>query len=157
MRIPAFLLLFSFLVSCSSKETADLIVINAKVYTVNSGFTTAEAFAVKDGKFIRVGTTEEIQNKFKTKETIDAQGKPVYPGFYDAHAHFPSLAEFLGQVDLNGSKSFEEVVERLKSWEQKNPDKTWIIGGGWIRTSGPGNSFLPKICWTRLFQTKRYF
>lgn len=157
MRIPAFLLLVSVLFSCSSKETADLIVIHAKVYTVNSEFATAEAFAVKNGKFIRVGTTEEIQRRYKAREIIDAQGKPVYPGFYDAHAHFPSLAEFLGEADLNGSKSFEEVVERLKAWEQKNPDRSWIVGGGWDQNLWPGKQFPTKDLLDKAFPDKAVF
>ena len=157
MRIPAFLLLISVLLSCSSKETADLVVINAKVYTVNAEFAMAEAFAVKDGKIIRVGTTEEIQRKYKAKETLDAQGKPVYPGFYDAHAHFPSLAEFLGEADLNGSRSFEEVVERLKAWEQKNPDRPWITGGGWDQNLWPGKQFPTKDLLDKAFPNKAVF
>lgn len=143
--------------NCSSRETVDLIVINAKVYTVNSGFTTAEAFAVKDGKFIRIGTTKEIQGRYKAQEIIDADGKPVYPGFYDAHAHFPSLAEFLGQADLNGSKSFEEVVERLKKWEQQNPGKTWVIGGGWDQNLWPGKQFPTKELLDKAFPDKAVF
>lgn len=143
--------------NCSSRETADLIVINAKVYTVNSGFTTAEAFAVKDGKFIRIGTTKEIQGRYKAQEIIDAEGKPVYPGFYDAHAHFPSLAEFLGQADLNGSKSFEEVVERLKKWELQNPGKTWVIGGGWDQNLWPGKQFPTKELLDKAFPDKAVF
>ncbi|MCD8539092.1 MAG: amidohydrolase family protein [Leadbetterella sp.] len=104
-----------------------------------------------------MGTTREIQRRYKAKETLDAGGKPVYPGFYDAHAHFPSLAEFLGQADLNGSGSFEEVVERLKAWEQKNPGKAWIIGGGWDQNLWPGKQFPTKDLLDKAFPDKAVF
>jgi len=73
------------LYSCSPKRTAvDLIVHNAVVYTVDGTFSTAQAFAVKDGKFVAVGTNDEIMSRYGDKATkiIDAQGKPVYPGFF---------------------------------------------------------------------------
>ncbi|MBL7737496.1 MAG: amidohydrolase [Chitinophagaceae bacterium] len=155
-------LLFGIMVAlvlwgCSSREVVDLVVINAKVYTVNPEFDIAEAFAVKDGKFLRIGATEDIRRKFKAKETIDAMGKPVYPGFYDAHAHFPGLAKFLAQVDLNGSRSFEEVVDRLQAWEQKNPGKPWIIGGGWDQNLWPGKQFPTKDLLDKAFPNKAVF
>jgi predicted amidohydrolase YtcJ len=143
--------------SCSSKDKADVIVINAKVYTVNADFAVAEAFAVKDGKFIKVGTSKEIQNGFDAKEIIDAQGKAVYPGFYDAHAHFPSLAQFLGEANLNGAKSFEEVIERLKAYEKLHPEKTWIIGGGWDQNLWPGKQFPTKDLLDIAFPDKAVF
>ena len=142
---------------CSSKDHADLVVYNAKVYTVDADFSTAEAFAVKDGKFIRIGTNEDIQRRFEADETIDANGKAVYPGFYDAHAHFPSLAEFLGEVNLNGAKSFEEVVERLKAWERENPEKPWIVGGGWDQNLWPGKQFPTKELLDKAFPDKPVF
>ncbi|MGZ4117397.1 MAG: hypothetical protein ACXVPY_07945, partial [Bacteroidia bacterium] len=61
--------------SCSQKQQVDLIVHNAVIYTVDSSFSNAESFAVKDGKFVEVGTNDEILNKYSAKEIIDAQGK----------------------------------------------------------------------------------
>lgn len=150
-------LLAGALGSCSSKDKADLVVINARVYTVDSDFAVAEAFAVKDGKFIQVGSTEEIQNSFEAKEVIDAEGKAVYPGFFDAHAHFPSLAQFLGEANLNGAKSFEEVIERLKAYEKRHPEKTWIIGGGWDQNLWPGKQFPTKELLDKAFPDKAVF
>jgi len=130
-NFPVILFLFSMIfLACSPQEKADLIVYNAYVYTVDSTFSTAQAFAVKDGKFIAIGSDDEIQRKYKAKEKIDAEGKAIYPGFYDAHAHLFDEAELMDQVDLNGADSFEEVIQRVKSYQQKNPNKTWLIGGG---------------------------
>src|SRR6218665_3015229 len=100
---------------CSSlsaqQQQADLIVHNAVVYTVNNQFSTAEAFAVKDGKFIGVGSSKDILAKYNAKQKIDANKKPVYPGFYDPHSHFLGLGQMLNQCDLVDTKSYEEIIE----------------------------------------------
>src|SRR5437016_4296156 len=82
------LLCLLVLTSCKTKQKVDLIVHHAVVYTVDSSFSTTEAFAVKDGKFVAVGTNDEIMGAYEAAKTIDARGKPVYPGFFDAHCHF---------------------------------------------------------------------
>jgi len=121
---PIIIFLFCLTITCSPQTKVDLIVYHAQIYTVDSAFSMAQAFAVKDGKFIAIGSDEEIQRKYKAIEKIDAQGKAIYPGFYDAHAHLFDEAELMDQVDLNGSDSFEEVIQRVKNYQQKNPDKT---------------------------------
>jgi predicted amidohydrolase YtcJ len=145
------------LISCSGSKDVDLIVFNAKVYTVNDNFETAEAFAVKDGKFLEIGSTEEIQKKYKAKESIDAEGKAVYPGFYDAHAHFLSLAELLDEVNLFGAASYEEVVERVKAFAAKNPEKQWIVGRGWDQNLWSGKQFPTKELLDKAFPDKAVF
>src|SRR5690606_796601 len=86
----------TMVLSCRSKH-ADMVVFNAVVYTVDSSFTVAEAFAVRNGEFIAVGTSNEIRAAYNADETIDAEGRPIYPGFYDAHAHFFGYAQTYGQ------------------------------------------------------------
>ncbi len=135
--------------SCKSSNQVDLIVYNAQIYTVDSAFSIAEAFAVKDGKFVAIGSGADIRSQYMAKEEIDAQQKSIYPGFYDAHAHFFMLAELLDQVDLAGSKSFEEVIARMKTYRSKYPDKKWLIGGGWdqnlwVDKKFPTKEFLDK-------------
>lgn len=117
--------------SCDGVKQVDLIVHNAVVYTVDSAFTTAEAFAVLDGKFIAVASNSEILSTYRAKETIDAKGLPVYPGFYDAHAHFFGFSQTLGQADLTGASSFDEIIDRLKAFRAKYPDASWVRGRGW--------------------------
>lgn len=90
--------------SSCSKQKADVIVYNAKVYTVNSSFDTAEALAVKDGKILAVGTSDEIRKQFEGTEEINAVGKSVYPGFIDAHAHFYGYGQSLQTADLRETK-----------------------------------------------------
>src|SRR5436190_11479093 len=117
-------------ISCSSKQKVDLLVYNATIYTVDSSFSVAEAMAVKNGKIIEVGKTADLQNKYDAKEKLDAQGKFIYPGFIDAHAHFVGYGTSLQRVNLVDTKSWEEVIERTKQFADKNPG-SWLLGRGW--------------------------
>lgn len=126
-----FLFLISLFISCTTNKQIDLIVYNAKVYTVDSLFSTVEAFAVNNGVIVELGDSQDLLNKYDAKEKLDVEGKFIYPGFYDAHAHFFMLAEGMDEVNLVGSKSFDEVLERLKAYASANPEKKWIIGNGW--------------------------
>ena len=72
-------IILTLMTSCNQKTPVELIVHNAKVYTVDDNFTKAQAFAVKDGKFVAVGDDEFILSHYTAKETIDAEGDAVYP------------------------------------------------------------------------------
>lgn len=147
-------LLLIAIAACNSKSDVDLIVFNATVYTVDSAFSTAESFAVKDGKIISVGKTSDILNTYDAKEKIDAQGKAVYPGFIDAHAHFIDYGQSLFSVDLVGCNSFDEVVERVKKFNKENPDETWIRGRGWDQNKFPGRQYPNNQQLNELFPEK---
>jgi len=112
------------------KEKVDLVIVNANVYTVNEGFSKAEAFAVHKGKFIAVGTTEEIRSTYTSDQLIDADGRTITPGLIDAHCHFYGLGLNQQVADLTGTKSFDEVLERLSAFQKENP-KDFILGRGW--------------------------
>lgn len=131
MRIN--LLLMAILLSmaaCSRKEEAALLVINARVCTVDSAFTTAEAFAVKEGRFIAVGSNEEILNAYRSDSIVDAGGAFIYPGFIDAHCHFSHYGLSLMNADLRGTRSFGEVLSRLQSHDSTHHPEM-IRGRGW--------------------------
>src|SRR5689334_1425115 len=99
------LLLFSillFLAACHTKEKADLILHNGKVYTVDSAFSMADAFAVKDGKILAIGSSKDIMAGYAADSVVDAQERAVYPGFIDAHAHFVGYGRSLYEVNLYG-------------------------------------------------------
>ena len=129
--------------SCSKQEKADLIVINANIYTVNDNFTKADAFAVKNGKFIAVGTAVEIQKKYVALETVDANGKTIVPGLIDAHCHFYGLGLQQQRVDLTGTKSYDEVLERLVTF-QKEKQVSYITGRGWDQNDWEVKEFPTK-------------
>ena len=112
----AYCLLFVTVVSCSSKQKVSLIIHHAKIYTANVTFSVAEAMAINEGKVIAIGTNEEILKNYRGNEERDAGGRPVFPGFIDAHAHFAGYGMSLLQVDLVGTESWEECIERIKEF-----------------------------------------
>jgi predicted amidohydrolase YtcJ len=125
------LVLLVLVSSCKEqKQSVDVIVINAKAYLVDTNFKTAEAFAIKDGKFLEIGSTQYIQDTYESAQVIDAKNKTILPGLIDAHCHFYGLGLNQLQVDLMGTKSFEEVVARVNTFQQ-NKKANFIIGRGW--------------------------
>ena len=126
----AFLLFLSsiLLLSCSSPE-ADLIIHNAVVYTVNKDFEKATAVVVKNGKFIAVGG-EDLVELYSAKSIVDLNGFPIYPGFIDSHCHFYNFGLLQQQLDLSGTKSFEEVIQRIAGYVESNPGVP-VLGQGW--------------------------
>lgn len=136
--------------ACTSKQQADVIVINAKVYTVNTGFEQAESFAIKDGKFIAVGSTHDIQQQYTSTTVIDAKHKAVYPGFIDAHCHFYGLGLQQQKVDLVGTKSYDEVLQRLVAF-QKEKNVSFITGRGWDQNDWAVKEFPTKEKLDQLF------
>jgi predicted amidohydrolase YtcJ len=141
----------------AQKQQADMIVHNAVVYTVNNQFSTAEAFAIKDGKFIGVGSSKDILAKYDTKQKIDVNRKPVYPGFYDPHSHFLGLGQSLYQADLVGSKSYDEIIERLKKFDAEHPESQWVIGRGWDQNLWEVKVFPTKELLDKAFPNKPVF
>jgi predicted amidohydrolase YtcJ len=138
------------MVSCQNKLQVDTIVINAKVYTVNSNFEEAEAFAIKDGKFVEVGNSKDIQKKYTSKEIIDAKGQTIVPGFIDAHCHFLALGFNSQQVDLVGTTSFDEVVNRVIEFSKAN-QSTYIMGRGWDQNDWEDKAFPDNKLLNKLF------
>ncbi len=133
MRINTFLLVAILMIglSCDAqKKEADLILSNAKVYTVDKEFSIAEAIAIKDHRIIAVGNSREILKEFSSNEVRDLQGAYIYPGWIDAHCHFLGYGMNLSAVDVAGSTSVEEIIAMLKVYQKSNPG-TWITGRGW--------------------------
>ena len=142
--ISLVLFLFILVISgCNTKTNVDLIVKNGKVYTVNPGFSISEAFAVKDGLIMSIGTTDEILSTYSSDSVLDLEGKVVYPGFIDAHCHFYGYGAGLQEADLSGTKSFEEVLERVKAHALVNKTK-WIQGRGWDQNDWQVKEFPDK-------------
>ncbi len=121
------LLLIIFSLACEKK--VDLIVHNARVYTSDDNYTNVSSFVVDDGKFIEVGG-EELVEKYKSKNTVNARGLPIFPGFIDSHCHLLSLGLKKFEVDLKGTKSFEEIIDKLKDYSS-NKKLSVLRGAGW--------------------------
>ncbi|QNM87090.1 amidohydrolase [Polaribacter pectinis] len=139
------------MISCQ-KEKADMIVINSNAYTVNSNFESAEAFAIKDGKFIAVGSSDEIQNKYQSENTIDAKNQTIVPGLIDAHCHFYRMGLQQQKVSLEGTTSYDEVLEKLVAF-QKQKNTTFITGRGWDQNDWEIKEFPTKDRLDKLFPT----
>ena len=119
------------LASCTTGDRkADLILTGGVVYTVDPGFTTAEAIAIKDHRIIDVGTTEEITEKYTSDEVKDLDGDFVYPGWIDAHCHFFGYGMNLNSADLVGTSSVDEITEILHRHHERYGG-AWITGRGW--------------------------
>jgi predicted amidohydrolase YtcJ len=119
-----------FLVSCSQRQKADLLVYNATIYTADSSFSVAEAMIVKDGRITAIGKLADLENQYEVSEKIDGGGKFIYPGFIDAHAHFAGYGAGLQTANLVGTTSWNEIIEKLKTFATENTDG-WLIGRGW--------------------------
>ena len=142
------------LLSCSTKIKVDLLVYHATIYTVDSSFSVAEAMAVNDGKIVSTGKTSDLQGRYVAKEALDAQGKFIYPGFIDAHAHFVGYGQSLFTVDLYDSKSIDEVVQRVRAFDSAHPGEPWILGRGWDQNKFPGKTFPTNDELNNLFPDK---
>ena len=139
--------------SCQRKEIADFIVKNSVVYSVDTNFRIAESFAVKDGKFLAVGTNQDIEKSYYSDKVYDLEGKPVYPGFYDAHCHFAGYAGNLRKADLAGTSSFSEICDRLVENQKSNPS-TWVQGRGWDQNDWPVKKFPDRSDLDKIFPEK---
>lgn len=139
--------------SCSQPDQVDSIIHNGKVYTVDADNSVFEAIAIKDGKIVAVGNNTEILNNYSAKNIYNVEGKAVFPGFIDGHAHFVNYGLTQQQVDLFGAKSWEEIIERVKSFAEKN-DQEWIIGRGWDQNLWPNKSFPTNDQLNELFPNK---
>jgi predicted amidohydrolase YtcJ len=118
-----------------SKPTADLIITNAKIWTVDRAHPTAQAVAILGDRIIAVGSNADVDVLRGTgTKVIDAGGKLVLPGFNDAHVHFVSGGLQLESVQLNDATGKQEFVRRIAAQAKKTPKGEWIQGGDWDET-----------------------
>src|SRR5216684_8747725 len=117
---------------------ADLIIINAKIHTMDQGQPLAEAVAISGNRIIAVGSTKDIRKLAGANtRVIDAKGQLVLPGFNDAHVHFLSGGFQLSSVDLRDANTPQEFAERIRSFADKLPPGRWITGGDWDHERWP--------------------
>ncbi len=152
VRNSLFLLLVLIFFSCKQMKTeADLILYNATVYTVDSLFSRAESIALTNGKILAVGSNQEIRDQYFSRNRQDMAGWFIYPGFMDAHCHFYGYGrKLLQNVDLDGTKSFEEVLERLQEHYRSYPSD-WLQGRGWDQNDWPEKEFPDNALLDSLF------
>lgn len=144
MKNIALVLALILTTSCEYfKEEADMVVVNANIYTVDGDFSKAEAFAIQKGKFVAVGSSEEIRKRYTSDQIVDADGRTITPGLIDAHCHFYGLGLTQQVVDLVGTKSYAEVIDRVVKFQNDN-QKEFIIGRGWDQNDWEVKEFPTK-------------
>lgn len=132
MKIKSLFIPFTFLMltNCTQPTPIDMIIKNAKIYSVDEDFEVYECMAVHDGMITALGSEKDILTAYRSDSIIDMGGKAIYPGFIDPHCHFYGYGNSLREVNLFGTHSFEEVLKRTREHAAQNPEG-WITGMGW--------------------------
>jgi predicted amidohydrolase YtcJ len=142
---PILLAAMLFAVTAMSQtQTADLVFVNGKVWTVDKQKPTADAVAVLNGRILAVGSNGEIKLFIGPRtKIIDLKGKRMLPGFIDNHTHFMSGGFQLQSVDLRYAKNEEALAALIKARAEKYPSR-WITGGDWDHDNWPGGNLPSK-------------
>lgn len=141
---------FSLHLEEEKKEIADTIFINGKIYTVEKQQPWAEAVAISEGKIIYVGNNKCVYSyKGNMTKVIDLKGKMMLPGFIDSHLHAEATVNFLFSVNLQGSQTVEEYIQRVVTYAEQHPDAPAIQGNGWSNIlfppTGPNKEALDAV------------
>ena len=142
-----------FLMIISAQKPADLIITNAKIYTVNAKFDIAESMAISNGKILAVGKNKDILKKYQSQNIQNLQGKSIFPGFIDAHCHFTGYATDKWKCELWGTKSWEEIIQKLTDYS-KNAPMEWLYGRSWDQNDWPVKEFPNKAKLDELFPNR---
>ena len=125
-----------------SAQHAPFVLHNATIYTVVEQQPVVEALAVDNGRVVAVGSERGVLSEYPDWNRIDAGGQAVFPGFIDAHAHLMGMGLARLRIDLVGTSSVEDIVERLVEFEKTLPEGAWLTGRGWDQNDwGQGGAF----------------
>jgi predicted amidohydrolase YtcJ len=138
--IAAFLALLGPLATAQSAAgSADLIVLNADIHTVDPARPRASAIAIREGRFMAVGHTADIQKLAgPDTRTIDAGGRSITPGFMDGHSHMGGNAPRVAGVDLSYIVAKSDWLKEITAAHQRLPTGEWMTGGYWDHTLSDG-------------------
>ncbi|MBP7184466.1 MAG: amidohydrolase [Saprospiraceae bacterium] len=150
--LPLFITFLNW-VSNTQTQKVDLIIHNSKIYTIDEKFSIVEAMAIDHGRIIEVGSSSVILEKYSSENIIDAKGKFIYPGLIDAHAHFYYYGKSLQEVNLVGTKSWDECIEKVNSFPRQ-PDAVWTIGRGWDQNDWTNKEFPNNARLNQLFPNR---
>jgi predicted amidohydrolase YtcJ len=128
-----------FAAADAPSQPADIIVTNARIYTVNPQHTWADAIAIRGEKIVAVGDRKQVETlRGPATKVIDAGQRLLLPGFTDCHIHFMDGSLSLTRVDLNHAETIPEIQKRVKTYADAHPNEPWIQGTGWTYpTFGP--------------------
>jgi predicted amidohydrolase YtcJ len=132
LALIAALLPFPLLAADNPPLTADLVLLNAKIWTVNRAQPEAEVLAVGRDRILAIGTKGEVRSLIGPRtQVLDLKGKRVVPGFYDSHVHMLGSGMRLAQVALKDAKDEAEFGKRLREFDRRLPRERWLLGGEW--------------------------
>ncbi|MGB2765075.1 MAG: amidohydrolase [Candidatus Aminicenantaceae bacterium] len=147
MKYPKWLfipvLIYSaMMIYCWGPRPADLVLRGGKIVTVDKDFSFQEAVAVRKDKIIFVGSNEDVEPFiFPNTTVIELDGKLVLPGLIDAHAHLHSLGEELTSLNVTGTTSFQQIIDKVANKVKTLQPGEWIIGGRWDHNDWEDKSF----------------
>jgi len=131
IRIGIATLISGLALAGSSHGTATLIV-NVDGYTLaGDRLAQFDALAFRDGKVLATGRAADMRSAYADAQVIDGHGKTLLPGLIDAHGHVVDLGLATVRVKLEGSVSLKDAQQRISAYARANPDRTWLLGGGW--------------------------
>jgi predicted amidohydrolase YtcJ len=132
MTLRGLALAVAVLSVAQSAATPDLILHNARIYTMDAARTTAEAIAIRGDRIARVSTNADVLAlRGSATRVIDVSGAAIVPGLQDAHAHFTGLGASMQSIDLRGTTSYEQVVGMVRQRAASARAGEWIVGRGW--------------------------
>lgn len=135
-----------------AQSAADLVLVNGKIYTVDNTRPFTSALAVRGGRVLFVGSDVEARTLANASTSvIDLHGATVLPGFVDAHAHLLGLGNMLRRVNVAGSTSYDEVIDRVKAWSKDVKPGEWILGRGWDQNRWQSKEFPGSEALSRAF------
>jgi predicted amidohydrolase YtcJ len=139
MRVTAGFLILALILgagrAAEARPAADLIIRNARVWTVNVAQPEAAAVAVLNGRIVAVGSEAAVGAwRGPSTRVVDAHGKRLLPGFNDAHVHFLDGGSALAAVQLNDARSNAEFVARIAAFAGKAARGEWLLDGEWDET-----------------------
>ncbi|MFM2326661.1 MAG: hypothetical protein RIR31_863 [Bacteroidota bacterium] len=155
-KLGTYTLLLTLFCSCKFRQKIPLLVHHAKIYTVDERFSIAEAMAISDGKIVAIGTNDEILKAYEGEEELNAAGKTIYPGFIDAHCHFTGFATDMWKCNLVGTKSFNEVIDKMNEFSKTAPLQ-WLYGRGWDQNDWEEKEFPSKEKLDSIFPNRPVF
>ena len=124
-----------------NRGAADLLFVNGAVYTVDAARRWAEAVAVRDGRIVALGTSDDlVELRGSSTEVVDLGGRMLVPGFQDAHVHPINAGLEQLRCDLSQDHGLEAYIDRIRAYVSSHPTASWILGGGWSVDVFPGGN-----------------
>ena len=139
-------------VMLGAQASADLVLTNGRIYTVDNARPIVPALAVRGGRVVFVGSDAEAKAlAIPSTRVIDLRGMTVVPGIVDAHAHLLGLGYMLQSANVAGSTSYQEVIDRVRAWAKDVKPGAWIVGRGWDQTRWASREFPTHEALSRAF------